>query len=188
MVSIMDILIACEFSGIVREAFKAKGHDVCSCDLLPTEIPGRHHIGHVEAILFHEWDMLIGFPPCTNRCNSGVRWLINNPIRQEQLKIDDMFFYTMWDSGIKKICLENPIPHKYSIVPNYNQIIQPWQHGHGETKSTCLWLKGLPVLKPSNIVPGRIGRVHNEPPGKDRWKNRSRTYQGIANAMADQWG
>jgi hypothetical protein len=184
----MKILIACEFSGVVREAFRLRGHDAWSCDLLPTEIPGRHHIGNVEDILNHDWDMLIGHPPCTYLCNSGVRWLHTASGRFDKMILASEFFYKLWNSGIEKICLENPIPHKQAMLPTYSQIIQPWQFGHGETKATCLWLRGLPKLTPSNIVSGRIGRVHHEPPGKDRWKNRSRTYQGIADAMASQWG
>jgi len=184
----MKVLVACEFSGIVREAFKAKGHDAWSCDLLPSEIPGQHIQDDVIKHLNNGWDALVGFPPCPRRCNSSVRWLINNPERIELLRLDDLFFYSLWNAPIKKICLENPIVHKYTTVPKYSQIIQPWQFGHGETKATCLWLKGLPKLISSNVVEGREARVHKEPPSPDRWKNRSRTYKGIAEAMADQWG
>lgn len=184
----MKVLIACEFSGIVREAFRARGHDAWSCDLLPTEILGHHIQDDVLNHLTDGFDELIGFPPCPRRCNSSVRWLKNNPIRMEQLRADDIFFYKLWNAPIDKICLENPIPHKYTSVPKYSQIIQPWQFGHGETKATCLWLKNLPKLQPTNIVEGRKARIHLEPPSPDRWKNRSRTYPGIAQAMAEQWG
>lgn len=184
----MKILIACEFSGIVREAFKSKGHDVWSCDLLPTEISGKHIQDDVLKHLNEGWDMMIGHPECTYMCNSGVRWLKDNPERHNKLKEATQFFYTLWNSGIPKICLENPIPHMYACLPEYTQIIQPWQHGHGETKATCLWLKGLPKLKTSNIVEGRKHRIHEMPPGKNRSHERSRTYTGIARAMSEQWG
>ncbi len=193
----MKILIACEFSGIVREAFRLRGHDAWSCDLLPTEIPGQHIQDDVLNHLNGGWDMMIAHPPCTFICNSGVRWLNSMSTNQKYLdrwynmEIASDFFKHLLSTNISKIAIENPIPHKYAlkiIGKKYNQIIQPWQFGHGETKSTCLWLKGLPKLHPSDIVPGRVGRVHHEPPGKDRWKNRSRTYLGIAEAMAEQWG
>lgn len=184
----MKILIACEFSGIVREAFAARGHDAWSCDLLPTEIPGNHIHDDVLNHLDENWDGLIGFPPCTRRCNSGVRWLKNNPERMELLRQDDLFFNTLWYSKIPKICLENPIPHRYTAVVDYSQIIQPWQHGHGETKATCLWLKGLPKLVPTKIVEGREARIHKMPPSDHRAKDRSRTFQGFAEAFASQWG
>ena len=183
----MKILIACEFSGIVREAFRLRGHDAWSCDLLPSEISGRHHIGNVEDILHHDWDMIIGHPPCTYLCNSGVRWLHTVPGRFDKMFLASEFFYKLWNSGIEKICIENPIPHKQAMLPNYSQIIQPWQFGHGETKATCLWLKNLPKLISTNIVDGREARVHKMPPSNHRAKDRSRTYQGIANAMSEQW-
>jgi hypothetical protein len=192
----MKVLIACEFSGIVRDAFIAKGHDAMSCDLLPTEKPGPHYQGDVMDIINDGWDLMIAFDPCTYQCNSGVRWLFDEQnIKKTAERWDKMrescyFTLNLLDCGIEKICRENPIPHKYAldiIGRKYNQIIQPWQFGHGETKATCLWLKNLPPLKPTNIVEGRNARVHKEPPSKERWKNRSRTYQGIANAMAEQW-
>lgn len=190
----MKVIVACEFSGIVRDAFKVRGHDVISVDLLPTEIPGNHlSMDIFEAMTFLEDDnwkprLLIGHPPCTYLCNSGVRWLRIQPDRWEKMLEAASFFYKLWHSEIELICLENPIPHRYAKLPGYTQIIQPWQFGHGETKATCLWLKGLPELKPTNIVTGRDARILNMPPSKDRWKNRSRTYPGIAEAMAEQWG
>jgi hypothetical protein len=187
----MNVIIACEFSGRVREAFKAKGHSVVSFDLLPTEIPGWHVQDDVRKYLRGKWDLLIAFPPCTYLCNSGVRWLHTDDTRPAKMKRAAKFFKDLLTCDIPKIAIENPIMHKYAldiIGTNYKQIIQPWQFGHGETKATCLWLKGLPKLKPTKKVKGREGRVHREPPSKDRWKNRSRTYEGIAKAMAEQWG
>ena len=186
----MKVLIACEFSGIVREAFKAKGHDAWSCDFLETEIPGQHIIGNVLSVLSHKWDMMIAHPSCTYTANSGVRWLHEYPDRWKLLDKSLQFWKQLRDSGIPKIAMEQPIIHKYArkIMGSPTQIIQPWQFGHPETKATCLWLYGLPKLQPTNIVDGREGRVHKESPGPDRWKNRSRTYQGIAEAMAEQWG
>jgi len=191
----MKVLVACEFSGIVREAFKARGHDAWSCDLLDTEIPGQHIKGDVLEILDDEWDLMIAHPPCTYFANSGVRWLKNsdgswNEPRRWKLNESLNFWITLEFADIQKIAMENPIPHKYAklVMGDYTQIIQPWQFGHPETKATCLWLKNLPKLKPTNIVDGRDGRVWKEPPGPDRWKNRSRTYTGIAKAMAEQWG
>jgi len=198
------ILIACEFSGIVREAFKARGHDAWSCDLLPTEIPGQHIQGdvieHLKEInpyiefFVRYYDLIIAHPPCTYLANSGVRWLKNsgggfNLDRYVKMK-EACDFFNIFQIYSDKVARENPIPHKYAKarMGDYTQIIQPWQFGHGETKATCLWLSGLPKLEPTNIVGGRKARVHREPPGPDRWKNRSRTFQGIAKAMAEQWG
>lgn len=151
----LRVLIGCEFSGVVREAFEACGHDAWSCDLLPSETKGQHlQMDIFEAIRLHgPWNELIAFPPCTFLCNSGVRWLV-----------------------------------KAGGPSKYSQVIHPWQHGHGETKATCLWLKGLPLLVPSNIVAGRNPRVHRASPGPERWKERSRTLPGIAKAMSIQWG
>ncbi len=194
----MKVLIACEFSGIVREAFKAKGHDAWSCDLLDTEIPGQHIKDdinyHLISVGDYYYDLIIAHPPCTYLTNSGVHWLKNadGGINQERYmkmrKACDFFKQFRYDAD--RVAIENPIPHKYAKkhIGNYNQIIQPWQYGHGETKATCLWLRGLPKLIPTNIVDDREARVHKEPPGPDRWKNRSRTFQGIAEAMANQWG
>jgi len=186
----MKIIIACEFSGRVRDAFAKLGHDVISCDLLPTEQPGKHYQGYVEDLLKEKWDMLIGFPDCTFRCNSGVRWLINNPVRLEQLRQADLFFNMLLNQNIPKICLENPIKHKYSTVPMYSQIIQPWMFGDNEQKATCLWLKGLPNLIPDIKVKPLDCRqsIHTMSPGKDRGHLRSITFRGVANAMAEQWG
>lgn len=181
----MRVLIACEFSGIVREAFKKRGHDAWSCDLLPTEIPGQHIQGDVLKILNDGWDLMIAHPPCTHLASSGARWFKFR--RVEQWEAID-FFLDLAVADIPKICLENPVGVMSTYWGKPNQIIQPWQFGHGETKATCLWLDGLPPLKPTNIVDGREHRIHREPPGPDRWKNRSRTYQGIADAMAEQWG
>lgn len=186
----MKILIACEYSGRVRDAFAKAGHDVISCDLLPTESPGRHYQGHVEDILNESYDMLIGFPDCTYRCNSGVRWLVGNAERQKKLIAADIFFNLLLTQPIPKIGLENPIPHKYSNVRKYDQIIQPWMFGDLEQKATCLWLKGLPKLIPDTQQKplGVKQSIHLMSPGKNRSHDRSRTFIGIARAMADQWG
>lgn len=181
----MKVLIACEFSGIVRDAFLARGHDAMSCDLLPTESPGPHYRGDVRDILGDGWDLMIAHPPCTYLAVSGARWFKNR--REEQEKALQ-FVRDLLNAPINRIAIENPI----SVISTKNrrpdQIIQPWMFGHGETKATCLWLKNLPPLEPTNIVDGRENRVHKEPPAKDRWKNRSRTFSGIAAAMAEQWG
>ncbi len=200
----MKILIACEFSGIVREAFAARGHNAWSCDLLPSEIPGQHIQDDVLNHLDDEWDMLIAHPPCTYLTNAGVRHLYDHVVsrngkhaavygaaRWEEMRKAAQFFRQMLNADIPKICVENPIPHRYAVAEigrKYDQLIQPWQFGHPETKATCLWLKNLPSLKPTNIVDGREARMHKMPPSKDRWKNRSRTYSGIADAFASQWG
>lgn len=194
------ILIACEYSGIVRDAFKEKGFDAWSCDLLPTDTPGQHYIGDVLDILEEGWDMMIGHPPCTYLCNSGVSWLYDKEGHRNVKRWEDMyaatdFFQTLLEANIPKICLENPIPHRYGIGKTYSQIIHPYQHGHLERKATCLWLKGLPKLEVSNDVkedmlklPKKLQqRLHHLPPSPDRWKLRSTTYKGIAQAMADQW-
>lgn len=183
----MRVLIACEFSGIVREAFKAKGHDAWSCDLLPTEIPGNHFQDDILDILKYDcgWDLMIAHPPCTHLAVSGARWFKDKLVDQQ---IALWFVKKLLDAPIDKICLENPISIISSRIRKPDQIIQPWQFGHGETKATCLWLKNLPKLMPTNIVQGRENKVHHMAPSKDRWKNRSRTYEGIAKAMAEQWG
>lgn len=199
----MRVLIACEYSGKVRDAFRKLGHDAMSCDLLPTETPGPHYQGDVFDILYDGWDMMIAHPPCTYLTNAGVRHLHSIPSRTgklpkihgaerwEEMRKGAELFRLLLNAPIEKICIENPIPHKYAvreIGAKYSQIIQPWQFGHGETKATCFWLKGLPPLKPTNIVEGRYQRLHRLPPGPDRWKKRSETFQGIADAMAAQWG
>jgi site-specific DNA-cytosine methylase len=180
----MKILIACEFSGIVRDAFRDKGWDAWSCDLLPTEIPGKHIQDDVLTVLSEDWDMMIAHPPCTHLSVSGARWFRYK--QSEQIAALD-FVRQMLAAPIDKICLENPISIISSRIRKPDQIIQPWQFGHGETKATCLWLKNLPKLMPTNIVEGRYGRIHRMPPSPDRWKERSRTLHGIAIAMAEQW-
>lgn len=192
----MRVLVACEFSGIVRDAFRARGHDTWSCDLLPSELPGPHLQCDVFTVLDRGWDMMIFHWPCTRLANSGVRWLYGGKgnIRDEQrwqlMEQDAYNFRKLLDCGIPRIAGENPIPHRYAreIMGDYSQTAQPWMFGHGETKATCLWLKNLPPLQPTNIVDGRRPRVHYESPSPDRWKERSRTFPGIAAAMATQWG
>jgi len=180
----MRVLIACEFSGIVREAFRRAGCDAWSCDLLPSEIEGNHIIGDVVEILGDGWDLMVAHPPCTHLAVSGARWFKDKRKEQEEAL---EFVRILLDAPIEKIALENPVSVISTRIRKPDQIIQPWQFGHGETKATCLWLKNLPLLESTNIVEGRDGRVHKEPPSIDRWKNRSRTYVGIARAMADQW-
>src|SRR3990167_5338836 len=183
----MRVLIACEFSGIVRDAFRKLGHDAWSCDLLQTEREGPHIQGDVLKVLNHEWDLMIAHPPCTHLAVSGARWF-KDKVKEQHAAIT--FIEVLWEAAIFQIAIETPVGilSTRSILRKPAQIIQPWQFGHGEVKATCLWLKNLPPLKPTKIVEGRIARVHREPPGQDRWKNRSRTYQGIADAMAEQWG
>lgn len=181
----MRILIACEFSGIVRDAFAARGHRVWSVDLLPTEQPGQHVQAPVETVLKQRWDMMIAFPPCTYLARSGARWW---PQRQTEQQDALAFIQLLMTAGIPKIAIENPIGIISTRIRKPDQIIQPWWFGHGQTKATCLWLKNLPLLTPTNIVAGRKPKTHYEPPGPDRWRNRSRTLPGIADAMAAQWG
>lgn len=184
----MRILVACEFSGTVREAFTKLGHDAWSCDLLPTEIEGKHYQGDVRDILGDGWDMMIAHPPCTYLASSGLHWNKRRPERALLTEEALDFVSLLLNAPIDKIALENPIGCISSRIRKPDQIIQPWMFGHGETKATCFWLKGLPLLKPTNIVEGRIPRVHRLSPSADRWKLRSITYQGIADAMAEQWG
>jgi len=182
----MRVLVACEFSGVVREAFRRKGHDAWSCDLLPAEDGSQFHIeGDCIQVLEDKWDLMVAHPPCTHLAVSGARWFKDK--QKEQAEALD-FVKLLLNAPIEKIALENPISIISSKIKKPDQIIQPWQFGHGETKATCLWLKNLPKLKPTKIVDGRIARVHNLPPSPDRWKLRSITYQGIADAMAEQWG
>ena len=181
----MRVLVACEFSGIVRDAFIARGHDAISCDLLPTERPGPHYQGDVLDIIDDGWDLMVGHPPCTHLAVSGARWF-KDKVQEQNCAL--IFVAKLMSANIPKICIENPISIISSRIRKPDQIIQPWQFGHGETKSTCLWLKNLPKLTPTNIVEGRAARIHREPPSPDRWKNRSRTFPGIAEAMAEQWG
>ena len=180
----MKVLVACEFSGIVRDAFIARGHEAMSCDLLPTERPGPHYQGSVFDIINDGWDMMIAHPPCTHLAVSGARWFKDKQIEQaEALE----FVRRLMALNIEHICIENPISIISSKIRKPDQIIQPWQFGHGETKATCLWLKNLPLLVPSNIVEGRENRIHKMPPSENRWKERSRTFQGIARALATQY-
>ena len=182
----MRVLIACEFSGIVRDAFLSFGVDAMSCDLLPSETIGPHYQGDVMDILQDGWDMLVAFPPCTDLCASGARWFpAKRADGRQQASID--FFMTLANATIPRIAIENPIGIMSSHWRKPDQIIQPHQFGHGETKATCLWLKGLSLLQPTDNVVGREARVHRLPPGPNRWKERSRTYTGIAKAMASQW-
>lgn len=182
----MKVLVACEFSGIVRDAFINRGHDAVSCDLLPTEIPGPHIQGNVlDVICRGGYDLMIAHPPCTDLSVSGARWFREKRTTQ---MTSIGFFMLLASSKIPRICIENPVSIMSRVWRKPDQIVQPWQFGHGETKSTCLWLKGLTKLIPTNIVEGREAKVHLCPPGPDRWKIRSRTYQGIADAMAEQWG
>lgn len=198
----MRVLVACEFSGIVREAFRRRGHDAVSCDLLPAEDGSTHHLiaDAVKTADRGAWDLVIAHPPCTLLCNSGVRWLVPkgklDSVRHKAMQEACDLFAALYHAPAKYVVIENPIMHGYAKdylqsaykVPSYSQIIQPWMFGHGETKATCLWLKNLPILKPTRIVEGRIPRVHHASPGPERWKERSRTLQGIADAMAEQWG
>ena len=181
----MRVLVACEFSGIVRDAFLARGHDAWSCDLLPTERPGPHIQGDVVAVLRDGWALMIAHPPCTHLAVSGARWFRDKLVEQADAL---GFVRLLMDAPIEKIAIENPVSIISSRIRKPDQIIQPWQFGHGETKAVCLWLQGLPQLAPTDIVGGREARVHKEPPGPNRWKNRSRFYPGIAKAMAEQWG
>lgn len=182
----MLVLVACEFSGTVREAFRSRGHEAVSCDLLPSDIPGPHYQGDVRDILHQRpWDLMIAHPPCTHLAVSGARWFKGKLVEQAAA-LD--FVQELLDAPIPRIALENPISIISSRIRKPDQIIQPWQFGHGETKATCLWLKNLPLLVPTNIVEGREARVHKMPPGPARWKERSRTFTGIAEAMAEQWG
>lgn len=183
----MRVLVACEFSGIVREAFRKLGHDAWSCDLLPAEDGSQYHYrcDILELLGYSFWDLMIAHPPCTRLASSGARWFSKKVAEQDNAI---WFFRQMTDAHIDRIAVENPIGIMSRLYRKPDQIIQPWQFGHGETKATCLWLRNLPKLVPTNIVAGRTPRVHYASPGPDRWKERSRTLQGIADAMAAQWG
>lgn len=183
----MRVLVACEYSGRVRDAFIKRGHDAMSCDILPTDAPGPHYKGDVRDILGDGWDLMIAHPPCTHLAVSGARHFAAKKASGVQDEALD-FVRLLLDAPIKRIALENPVSIISSRIRKPDQIIQPWQFGHGETKATCLWLKNLPLLRPTNIVDGRDDRIHKMPPSPNRWKERSRTYEGIAEAMADQWG
>lgn len=186
---IVKVLVACEFSGIVRDAFIARGHDAWSCDLLPTEAPGPH----LQQDIFTpdgawnlptDFDLALFFPPCTHLCSSGARWFATKQVEQRKAI---WFFTACAGAPVERIAVENPIGIMSTLYRKPDQIIQPWQFGHGETKATCLWLKGLPKLQPANIVAGRTARVHRASPSPNRWKERSRTLNGVAEAMALQW-
>ena len=198
----MRVLVACEYSGIVRDAFRARGHDAWSCDILPTESEPRWHIqgDAIEAAYSQQWDLLIGHPPCTYLANSGSKHLYEgmsknngaNGERWARMGEGAGFFLALWNAPVERIALENPImlghPQRLFGIPKPTQVIQPWQFGHGETKAVCLWLKGLLPLRETNVVEGREARVHRMAPGPNRQKERSRFFTGIAEAMADQWG
>jgi hypothetical protein len=193
----VKVLVACEYSGIVRDAFIARGHDAMSCDLLPTDSPGPHYLGDVRDILHQEWDLMIAHPPCTYLASSGLHWNKKRPERALLTEESLEFVKLLLDCEIPKIALENPIGCISTRIRKPDQIIQPWQFGHDASKATCLWLKNLPLLLPTKVLPGgRNVRRANQtssgqnklPPGPDRWKIRSTTYQGIADAMASQWG
>jgi len=198
----MKVLIACEYSGRVRDAFLARGHDAWSCDLLPSETDGPHIQGRVQDVLSKgfEWDLMIAHPPCTYLCNSGVAHLHKDPDRWKLLDMGAGFFRMLLEADIPRIAIENPIMHKYARERiggrKQTQVIQPWMFGHLEQKATCLWLKGLMPLRETNNVKDEMmalpkskrERLHYLSPGPDRWKERSRTYEGIAEAMAIQWG
>ena len=180
----MKVLVACEFTGTVRDAFIKRGHDAVSCDLIQSEQPGPHITGDVLDHLSGH-DAIIAFPPCTHLCSSGARWFKDKQTEQRDAL---RFVRDMMGAPCDRIAIENPIGIISTRIRKPSQIIQPWQFGHGEVKSTCLWLKNLPKLRPTKIVAGREQRIHRMPPGPNRGMDRSRTYQGIADAMADQWG
>lgn len=193
----MKVLVACEFSGIVRDAFIRQGHDAMSCDLLPSESPGPHYCGDVEDIIDDGWDVMIVFPPCTYLCSSGLHWNKRRPGRETETEKALEFVRFLLNAPIPKIALENPIGCISSRIRKPDQIIQPWMFGHPESKSTCLWLKNLPLLKPTNVLQKpESGRWDNQTPSgqnklgpsEKRWAERSKTYAGIAAAMASQWG
>ena len=192
----MKVLVACEFSGVITNAFRLKGHEAWSCDILPTDSnPDWHIQGDVLKQLDKNWDMMIAHPPCTYLCNSGVSWLHKDESRWIELEKASEFFKTLLEYDIPKICVENPIPHKYGKLPKYSQIVQPYEYGHPERKATCLWLKNLPKLKPTNNVKDEMLKLPKTQqqrtfyvPIKDRAKNRSITFEGIAKAMVEQWG
>lgn len=196
----MEVLVACEYSGTVRDAFIDRGHKAISCDLLPSDKEGPHYQGDVMDIIHDGWDLMIAHPPCTYLTNSGVCWLHKQPERWAMLDEAAEFFKCLLNCKIPKIAVENPIMHKYAKERiggvKQTQVIQPWMFGHMEQKATCLWLKGLPKLVETDNVKAEMlqlsdkerQRLHYLPPSKDRWKLRSTTYKGIAKAMANQWG
>lgn len=196
----LKVLIACEYSGAVRDAFLARGHDAMSCDLLPTDVPGPHYEGDVCDVLHDGWDLMIAHPPCTYLCSSGLHWNKRRPERAAQTEAALEFVRLLLDAPIPRIALENPVGCISTRIRKPEQTIQPHQFGHDASKATCLWLKNLPPLRPTKIVEPRI--VNGRPrwgnqtdsgqnklgPSADRWAIRSATYPGIAAAMADQWG
>jgi len=196
----MRVLVACEYSGAVRDAFIAAGHDAMSCDVLPTDVFGPHYQGDVRDVLHDGWDIMIAHPPCTYLTNAGVTWLHRDADRWAKLDEGAAFFKVLLNAPISKICVENPIMHKYAKERiggvKQSQTVQPWMFGHTEQKATCLWLKGLPLLTPTDNVKAQMmalpdrerQRLHYLPPSADRWKLRSTTYAGLAAAMAEQWG
>ncbi len=183
----MRVLVACEYSGAVRDAFRERGHDAMSCDLLPTDAPGPHYQGDVFDLELSSFDLLVAFPPCTHLAVSGARWFPEKRADGRQQAALE-FVRRLMDAPVERIAIENPVSIISSAIRKPDQTIQPWQFGHGEVKRTCLWLKGLPLLQPTNIVEGREPRVWKLPPSADRWKERSKTFPGVAAAMADQWG
>jgi len=184
----MRVLVACEYSGRVRNAFRSLGHEAWSCDLLDSEDESTHHIkGDCLEVIRDGWDLMVAHPPCTHLAVSGSRWFPEKVSSGEQKEAIE-FFLALARSPISRIAIENPICIMSSVWRQPDQVVQPWQFGHGETKATCFWLKGLPPLVPTKVVQGREPRVHHMPPGPNRWKERSRTYEGIAEAMASQWG
>lgn len=185
----MRVLVACEYSGTVRDAFIGGGHEAMSCDLLPTDVPGPHYRGDVFDVIDYPWDLMIAHPPCTHLSVSGSRHFEAKRMDGRQQAGVSFFMRLIRQSAhIPMVAIENPVCIMSGLYRKPDQIIHPWQFGHGETKSTCLWLKGLPLLVPTNIVNGREARIHRMPPSPDRWKERSRTYSGIASAMSSQWG
>lgn len=212
MSSRLKVLVACEFSGIVREAFNRLGHEATSCDVLPSEIPGRHfQWDAIESLDFARWDLVVAHPPCTYLCNSGVRWLYGQkggsterePVRWALMLAGCAFFASLYNADCARVCVENPVMHGHAAdvlaragVPSFSQSVQPYHFGHMETKRTCLWLRGLEPLRGTEDVERAMRKlpksqtnlVHLASPGPERWLMRSRTYPGIAGAMAHQWG
>ncbi len=185
----MKVLIACEYSGRVRDAFIRAGHDAMSCDLLPTDAPGPHYEGSLFDVIDYPWDLAIFHPPCTHLAVSGSRHFAAKRMDGRQQSAVSFFMQIVRRAAhIPRTAIENPVCVMSSLYRQPDQVIQPWMFGHGETKATCLWLKGLPKLRPTDIVEGREPRIHKMPPSADRWKLRSATYQGVADAMANQWG
>lgn len=180
------VLVACESSGTVRDAFARAGWEAWSCDLLESQTPGNHITGDVTPVLRERWDLVIAHPPCTDLAVSGARWFARKGQERRRAALD--FVRLMASANAPRVAIENPVSVISTSIRKPDQIIQPWMFGHGETKATCLWLIGLPPLVPTDVVDGREPRVHMMPPGPDRWRERSKTYPGVAAAMAAQWG